>query len=200
MEKQTVPYPCTGARTHMQRGTCLVKVFPSKSEVSQLGSETGTHQWVACQVIIHTTYQNATQTSHRGTPVTLLFFPSPLESPWAPAGAQPLPETILHFWMAKIRRNESLLWAVKRQQHEPIQRIKYSIDFSENVLPSLSDQVPGLTSTGTHFLQANKSGLRRCHAAISPESHLWQPRISPRILWNKCSGWPVALPSAGHLY
>lgn len=37
--------------------------------------------------------------------------------------------------------------------------------------------------------------FRRCHAATFPESHLLQPMISSRILWNKCSECPVALPS-----
>lgn len=85
----------------MQQGPCRVKIFPSKSKVSQLGS---CPCWGAVHTLVthmsgddYTTYQNAAQTSHRGTPVSLLFPPSPLPSPQAPSGAQPLPEAIVPF-------------------------------------------------------------------------------------------------------
>lgn len=110
----------------MQRGTLYVKVFPSKSEVSQLGS-------CLCWGAVHTSmtsmsggdshdprkcHPNLTQRVH--SPVSLLFSPSPLASPQAPTVAQPLLEAILHFGVAKVRGKQSLFWAVKRKRHEPI--------------------------------------------------------------------------------
>lgn len=45
----------------------------------------------------------------------------PFVSPLALARAQPLPEAILHFWMAKAGKKESQLWVVKRRKAEQIQ-------------------------------------------------------------------------------
>ena len=60
--------------------------------------------------------------SHTKVPLYLsLVISLSWSSPLALAGAQPLPETVLHFWMAKAGGNESQLWVLKTQEAEHIE-------------------------------------------------------------------------------
>lgn len=122
----------------------------------------------------------------------------PFVSPPALARAQPLPEAILHFWMAKAGKKESQLWVVKRRKAEQIQ--------SELLYRLCCKCTPstwwsGYLGKAVRILVFCKQmkGLASGDVMRLPP---WKPRLVtqgfPQDVGNKYLGWSVAVQGAGH--